>query len=90
MECRFGEPIAVDDRAAVEYWAVIRVGSSLRTLAGVTILRFNGQGLAVEHQDYWAMTEGRHEWSSDRSRYAAIVSGNTAPNRTGSTPASSR
>jgi hypothetical protein len=56
----FGEPIVGDDgRAAVEYRAVITNNDgSLSTLAGVTLLRFDGEGLVTDHRDYWAMTDG--------------------------------
>ena len=49
------------DRAAVEYWATMRVGGEEQTLAGTTLLRFDDDGLVVEHRDYWAMAEGRRE-----------------------------
>lgn len=56
----FAEPIVDSDGcAAVEYRAVITAtDESISTLAGTTLLRFNAEGLVVEHRDYWAMTEG--------------------------------
>lgn len=56
----FAEPVvASDGRAAVEYRAVITAtDESVSTLAGTTLLRFNAEGLVVEHRDYWAITEG--------------------------------
>ncbi len=53
IECRFGEPVVGDDRAAVEWWASwIEDGEPL-TLAGSTFLRFDADGLVVDHRDYW-------------------------------------
>lgn len=44
VECRFGDPIVAGDRAAVEWWASwVEEGEPL-TLAGVTVLRFDGDG----------------------------------------------
>jgi len=60
-EFRFGEPVAAGDRAAVEYWAVIRSGGKDWTLAGTTILRFAEDGRASYHLDYWTMEEGRRK-----------------------------
>ena len=57
--CRFGKPVAAGDRAAVEWWASwVEDGEEL-TLAGVTILRFDGSGLVVDHRDYWNQVERR-------------------------------
>lgn len=59
VECRFAEPIAAGDRAAVEWWAsFIEVGQSI-TLAGVTVLRFDSAGLVVDHVDYWVLNPAR-------------------------------
>lgn len=53
VECRFGEPVVDGDRAAVEWWASwIEKGEPV-TLAGSTFLRFNDEGLVVDHRDYW-------------------------------------
>jgi hypothetical protein len=59
IECRFGRPIAAGDRAAVEWWASWVEGGRELTLAGATVLRFDGDGLVVEHVDYWVEGEGR-------------------------------
>jgi ketosteroid isomerase-like protein len=61
-ECRFGEPVAAGDRAAVDWWAVItdRDGSE-QTLAGTSLLRFRDDGLVVEQRDAWAEETGRRE-----------------------------
>jgi ketosteroid isomerase-like protein len=53
IECRFGEPVVSGDRAAVEWWASwLEEGNEL-TLAGATFLRFDADGLVVDHRDYW-------------------------------------
>ena len=59
IECRFGEPVVGGDRAAVEWWSSwIEAGSPL-TMAGVTILRFDAEGLVVDHRDYWNQSDRR-------------------------------
>jgi SnoaL-like domain len=59
VECRFGEPIAAGDRAAVEWWASwVEDGREL-TLAGSTFLRFDPEGRVIDHVDYWNEAEGR-------------------------------
>jgi hypothetical protein len=59
VECRFGTPITAGDRAAVEWWASwIEEGREM-TLAGATVLRFDGDGRVVEHVDYWVQRDGR-------------------------------
>lgn len=60
-EVWFGDPIVDGDRAAVEYWAVVRAEGREQTLAGTTLLRFDAEGLVVEHRDYWALADGRRE-----------------------------
>jgi len=60
-EVWFGEPIVDDDRAAVEYWAVVRYEGRDHSLAGTTLLRFDADGLVIEHRDYWALEAGRRE-----------------------------
>lgn len=61
-ESRFGEPVVQDDRAAVDWWAVVRsVDGSIETLAGISLIRFDGTGLVVEQRDVWATHSGLHE-----------------------------
>jgi hypothetical protein len=57
----FGEPVvAPDGRAAIEYRAEITTSDDDEvTLVGVTVLRFDDQGLVMEHRDYWAMEARR-------------------------------
>ncbi|MDX6510529.1 MAG: hypothetical protein QOE36_33 [Gaiellaceae bacterium] len=60
VEFRFGEPVVDGNRAAVEYWCVITdVDGSVESIAGSSFLRFDEDGLVVEHRDYWTGAEGR-------------------------------
>jgi hypothetical protein len=53
-ECEFGEPIVDGDRAAVAWSARTRlVDGGSEDLVGVCLLRFDGDGLVVEHLDVW-------------------------------------
>ena len=60
-EPHFGEPIVAGDRATVEWWAVSASGGKEATLAGVSLLRFDDEGLVVDQRDYWHIEPGRHE-----------------------------
>jgi len=54
-ECEFGEPIVEDDRAAVEWSAKTRLNhGGSEKLAGVSLLRFDEDGLVTEQRDFWA------------------------------------
>jgi nuclear transport factor 2 (NTF2) superfamily protein len=53
IECRFGEPVVGGSRAAVEWWASWTEDGQDLTLAGATFLRFDADGLVVDHRDYW-------------------------------------
>jgi hypothetical protein len=46
-------------RAAVEWWASFAEEERDVTLSGTTILRFDSDGLVVDHVDYWVQSEGR-------------------------------
>ncbi|HEY3070044.1 MAG TPA: nuclear transport factor 2 family protein [Gaiellaceae bacterium] len=54
-DCEFGRPIVEGDRAVVEWHAQTRLkdGGSER-LAGVSLLRFDADGLVTEQRDFWA------------------------------------
>jgi hypothetical protein len=62
-DVRFAEPVVVGNgRAAVEWWAVTQEPSSGEvTLAGVSLLRFDADGLVVDQRDYWVEADGRGE-----------------------------
>jgi catechol 2,3-dioxygenase-like lactoylglutathione lyase family enzyme len=61
-ECRFGMPVVSRDRAAVDWWAVIRLRDGAdETVAGTSLLRFDTDGRVVDQRDAWASRAGRHE-----------------------------
>ena len=61
-ECRFGRPIVSGDRAAVDWWAVMTSkDGAVESIAGTSLLRFDGSGLVIEQRDVWALEPGRHE-----------------------------
>jgi SnoaL-like domain len=54
-ECEFGEPIVDGHRAAVEWSAETKLKDGrTEKLAGVSLLRFDREGLVVEQRDFWA------------------------------------
>lgn len=61
-EAHFGEPVVAGDRAAVEYWAVLRSPDAAEiTIAGTSFLRFDADGRVVAHRDYWVQVDGRRD-----------------------------
>ena len=55
-ECQFGSPIVDGDLAAVPWSAQTKlVDGSSEDLAGVSLLRFDANGLVLEHRDYWVL-----------------------------------
>lgn len=57
----FGAPVADGERAAVEWWAALTEAGEVVTLAGTSVLRFDGAGLVVEQRDTWNSAGGRRE-----------------------------
>jgi hypothetical protein len=54
-QCRFGAPIVDGDQAAVPWEARTRLtDGGTEDLAGVSLLRFNADGLVVEERDFWS------------------------------------
>jgi|SRR6187551_1506846 len=54
-DCEFLEPIVEGDRAVVEWRAETRLkDGGTEKLAGVSLLRFDEDGLVVEQRDFWA------------------------------------
>ncbi len=54
-DCEFLEPVVDGDRAAVEWSAETRLkDGGAEKLAGVSLLRFDADGLVVEQRDFWA------------------------------------
>ena len=55
-ECEFGEPIVDGDRAAVEWHAETKLADGgEERLAGVSLLRFDANGLVIEQRDFWSL-----------------------------------
>jgi SnoaL-like domain len=53
-ECQFGSPIVDADRAAVTWKGQTRlVDGGTEDLVGVSLLRFDNDGLVVEQRDIW-------------------------------------
>lgn len=59
VECWFGMPVAIGDRAAVEWWATWVEDGRRLSMAGTTMLRFGADGQVVDHRDYWNEVERR-------------------------------
>jgi hypothetical protein len=63
-------PIVDADRAAIEWWAALVENGAEVTLAGVSILRFDADGLVVAQHDSWNQADGRRRppagWAADR------------------------
>lgn len=61
-----GVPVIDGPRAAVPWWASLRESGADTTLAGVSILRFDADGLVVEQWDAWNVVRQRRrpprEW----------------------------
>lgn len=55
----FGRPFVDGDRATCEYWAVISFEGRVETIAGISVLQFDADGLVTEQRDYWNLLEGR-------------------------------
>jgi hypothetical protein len=53
-DCEFLEPVVEGDRAVVEWRAETRLkNGGTEKLAGVSVLRFDENGLVVEQRDFW-------------------------------------
>jgi hypothetical protein len=60
-ECWFSEPVIQGDRAAIEYWGIVRFQGRDETIAGIAVVRFRPDGLVAEQHDYWNAQPGRVE-----------------------------
>ena len=56
-----GAPIVAGNRAAIEWWAATIENDRPITLAGVSVLRFDDEGLVTEQWDSWNQSDGLHE-----------------------------
>ena len=53
-ECQFGRPIVDGDQAAVPWTAQTKLtDGGAEDLAGVSLLRFDADGLVVQERDFW-------------------------------------
>jgi SnoaL-like domain len=58
VELRYGTPITVGNRTAVEWWATLTNGGTPITLAGSFMLTFDDAGLCRTLREYWLFVEG--------------------------------
>ena len=54
----FGEPVVDGDRAAVAWWGRMNEEGSPTTIVGISLLRFNEDGLVTSQVDGWNQAEG--------------------------------
>ena len=64
------EPIVDGDRASISWWAALRENEADTTLAGTSVLAFDGDGLVVEQWDAWNVIRERRSPPSDWSPFA--------------------
>ena len=64
------EPIVAGDRASISWWASLRESGADTTLAGTSVLRFDGDGLVTEQWDAWNRLAERND-PPDWSPFAA-------------------
>ena len=58
VNLRWGAPLVVGDRAAVEWWVTLLVDGAETTLAGAMVLVFTEDGRCGELREYFAISEG--------------------------------
>jgi hypothetical protein len=58
VEMRYGTPITVGNRTAVEWWTTLENGGVPVTLAGAFVLTFDDGGLCRTLREYWQFAEG--------------------------------
>jgi hypothetical protein len=58
IDVRYGTPITVGHRTAVEWWTTLTNGGTPITLAGAFILTFDSAGLCRTLREYWQFVEG--------------------------------
>jgi hypothetical protein len=61
IEMRYGTPITVGNRTAVEWWTTLVNDGAPITLAGAFILTFDASGRCRSLREYWQFIEGTHE-----------------------------
>jgi hypothetical protein len=57
-EVWMGEPFVAGDRAVVEWWANVTEDGEAVSLAGASLLCFDGDGRVVDQRDYWGQAPG--------------------------------
>ena len=68
-DVRVSDPLLLGgERAAVEWWSVVRDDAGEATLAGVSLLRFDAEGKVVEQRDYWNRADGSRRAHSEWGR----------------------
>ena len=55
---RYGMPLTVGDRTAVEWWTTLENAGVPITLAGAFMLTFDTNGLCRSLREYWQVAEG--------------------------------
>lgn len=58
LNLRWGTPLVVGNRAAVEWWVTLLNHGAAVTLAGAMILVFGDDGLCAELREYFEFSEG--------------------------------
>jgi ketosteroid isomerase-like protein len=61
VELRYGRPIVLANRVAVEWWATLQTSDGPLTLAGEFLLVFAENGDCRELREYWVLTHERVE-----------------------------
>jgi hypothetical protein len=64
VEIRYGTPITVGNRTAVEWWTTLQNGGVPITLAGAFVLTFDESGLCRTLREYWQFVEGTKQPNS--------------------------
>jgi ketosteroid isomerase-like protein len=76
IECWFGSPIVAGGQAAIEWWGTWIEDGQPVTLAGASVLKFDTEGLVVDHRDYWNQMDERRPpypgWLGDSQQRAPI------------------
>jgi hypothetical protein len=58
IEMKYGSPITVGNRTAVEWWTTLTNDGVPITIAGAFILTFDESGLCRTLREYWLLVEG--------------------------------
>jgi hypothetical protein len=61
VEIRYGTPITVGNRTAVEWWTTLTNDGVPITLAGAFMLEFDASGRCRSLREYWHFAEGTHD-----------------------------